>query len=88
MVTQMMVDAARGLGANGAGCLLICTNTMHKMAAVQAAVDIPLLILAMLSPRQFTTAVLPGHYPSHPLPWNKIFTWDICAMPSDSRRGA
>jgi aspartate racemase len=40
----MMVDAARGLEASGAGCLLICTNTMHKMAAeVQAAVDIPLL---------------------------------------------
>ena len=43
-LTQMMVDAARGLEASGAGCLLICTNTMHKMAAeVQAAVDIPLL---------------------------------------------
>ena len=43
-LTQMMVDAARGLEASGAGCLLICTNTMHKMAPeVQAAVDIPLL---------------------------------------------
>ena len=43
-LTRMMVDAARGLEASGAGCLLICTNTMHKMAAeVQAAVDIPLL---------------------------------------------
>ena len=31
-LTQMMVDAARGLEASGAGCLLICTNTMHKMA--------------------------------------------------------
>ena len=43
-LTQKMVDAARGLETSGAGCLLICTNTMHKMAAkVQAAVDIPLL---------------------------------------------
>ena len=43
-LTQMMIDAARGLEAGGAGCLLICSNTMHKMAPeVQAAVDIPLL---------------------------------------------
>ena len=43
-LTQMMVDAARGLEASGAGCLLICTNTMHEMAPeVKAAVDIPLL---------------------------------------------
>ena len=39
----MMVDAARGLEASGAGCLLKCMNTIHKMAAkVQAAVGIPL----------------------------------------------
>ena len=43
-LTRMMIDAARGLEAGGAGCLLICSNTMHKMAPeVQAAVEIPLL---------------------------------------------
>ncbi|ATY31634.1 aspartate/glutamate racemase family protein [Sphingomonas psychrotolerans] len=42
-----MVDAARRLEAVGAEMLLICTNTMHRMAPeVQAAVRIPLLHIA------------------------------------------
>lgn len=42
-----MVDAARKLEAGGAEILLICTNTMHRMAdEVQAAVSIPLLHIA------------------------------------------
>jgi aspartate racemase len=42
-----MVDAARRLEAGGVDVLLICTNTMHRMApAVQAAVGIPLLHIA------------------------------------------
>lgn len=45
--TAAMVDAARNVERGGAECLLICTNTMHKMAAdVQAAVDIPLIHIA------------------------------------------
>ena len=45
--TRRMVYAARNVERGGAKCLLICTNTMHKMAAeVQAAVDIPLLHIA------------------------------------------
>jgi len=45
--TEMMVDAARNLERGGAECLLICTNTMHKMAGdVQAAVSMPLLHIA------------------------------------------
>jgi aspartate racemase len=40
----MLVTAARGLGAAGADVLLICANTMHKVAdEVQAAVGVPLL---------------------------------------------
>jgi aspartate racemase len=43
-LTGMMVDAARALERGGADLLLICTNTMHLMAAdVQAAVATPLL---------------------------------------------
>ena len=46
-VTKLMVDAAQSVERGGAECLLICTNTMHKMAAeVQAAVDIPLIHIA------------------------------------------
>ena len=45
--TQEMVAAARRLEHGGADCLLICTNTMHKMATdVQAAVSVPLLHIA------------------------------------------
>ncbi|GAB4541956.1 MAG: aspartate/glutamate racemase family protein [Roseibium sp.] len=42
--TGMMVAAARNLERGGADCLVICTNTMHKMAGeVETAVGIPLL---------------------------------------------
>ncbi len=42
--TQRMIGAAQQLERGGADCLVICTNTMHKMAAaVQAAISIPLL---------------------------------------------
>ena len=43
---QLLADAARGLEAAGAELLVICTNTMHKVAdRVQAAVEIPVLHL-------------------------------------------
>ena len=45
--TARMVDAARNVEKGGAECVVICTNTMHKMADdVQAAVDIPLIHIA------------------------------------------
>lgn len=45
--TNAMVDAARALERGGADCVVICTNTMHKMAAaVQQSVDIPLIHIA------------------------------------------
>lgn len=45
--TELMVHAAKTLEAGGADVVLICTNTMHKMAKeVQAAVSIPLLHIA------------------------------------------
>jgi aspartate racemase len=44
---QAMISAARQLEAGGADCVLICANTMHKLAdEVQAAVGIPLLHIA------------------------------------------
>lgn len=44
---EVLAAAARSLRAAGADLLLICTNTMHKVAdQVMAAVDIPLLHLA------------------------------------------
>ena len=45
--TRRMVEAARALERGGAACIVICTNTMHRMAAdVQAAVDLPLIHIA------------------------------------------
>jgi aspartate racemase len=50
--TTLMVEAARRVERGGAELLLICTNTMHKMAAeVQAAVSIPLLHIAEATAR-------------------------------------
>jgi len=44
---RMLADAARGLEAAGAELLVLCTNTMHRVAdPVAAAVGIPLLHLA------------------------------------------
>lgn len=44
---ELLAEAAQGLEAAGAELLLMCTNTMHKVAdIVQASVRIPLLHLA------------------------------------------
>ncbi len=46
-LTGIMIDVAKKLEAGGAGCVLICTNTMHKMAEeIQAAISIPLIHIA------------------------------------------
>jgi aspartate racemase len=43
----LLADAARSLAAAGADFLVLCTNTMHKVApAIEAAVPIPLLHIA------------------------------------------
>lgn len=45
--TERMIAAAQALRRAGADLLVICTNTMHKLAEdVQAAVDVPLLHIA------------------------------------------
>jgi aspartate racemase len=45
--TALLADAARGLESAGAEAILICANTMHRMAGeVAAAVDIPLIHVA------------------------------------------
>ncbi|MEV0535965.1 aspartate/glutamate racemase family protein [Kitasatospora sp. NPDC050463] len=44
---EVLADAARSLEAAGAELLLICTNTMHRVAdQVEAAASVPLLHLA------------------------------------------
>ncbi|MCY9516322.1 aspartate/glutamate racemase family protein [Paenibacillus apiarius] len=44
---KMMIEAAQKLQAGGADCIVICTNTMHKMASeVEESASIPLLHIA------------------------------------------
>ncbi|MFX0062452.1 MAG: aspartate/glutamate racemase family protein [Candidatus Hermodarchaeota archaeon] len=46
-LTELMVDAAQRLERSGANLVVICTNTMHKMAdEVQKNINIPLLHIA------------------------------------------
>ena len=46
-LTERMIGATRTLEAGGADAIVICTNTMHRMAeAVEHAVSIPLLHIA------------------------------------------
>jgi aspartate racemase len=44
---EVLAEVAKGLEAGGAELLVVCTNTMHKVAdQIEAAIDIPLLHLA------------------------------------------
>lgn len=56
---QILVDAARSLEAAGADFLVVCTNTMHKVApAIEASVSIPLLHIADATAAEIVAA---GH---------------------------
>lgn len=58
-LTDRMVDAARRVEGAGADLLLICTNTMHKMAPqVEAAITIPLLHIVDPAARRIVDAGL------------------------------
>ncbi|PPJ43858.1 MULTISPECIES: aspartate/glutamate racemase family protein [unclassified Pseudoxanthomonas] len=56
---ELLADAARRVQAAGADLLVLCTNTMHKVAPqMEAAVSIPLLHIADATGAAITTA---GH---------------------------
>jgi aspartate racemase len=56
---QVLAQAARQVEAAGADFLLICTNTMHKVAPqIQAALSIPILHLADATARRIKAAGL------------------------------
>jgi aspartate racemase len=56
---KVLAEVARGLEAGGAELLLICTNTMHKVAdQVQHAVQIPLLHIGDVAAKAVTDAGL------------------------------
>lgn len=44
---ELLVDAARSLEGAGAELIVLCTNTMHKVApAIESAIDVPFIHLA------------------------------------------
>lgn len=46
-IADILSAAAKGLQAAGAGLIIICTNTMHKLAPqIQSAIGVPLLHIA------------------------------------------
>lgn len=52
-LTRLMIEAAQNLEKGGADFILICTNTMHKMAAdVENATSIPLVHIPSGSTRR------------------------------------
>ncbi|QGF29022.1 amino acid racemase (plasmid) [Pantoea eucalypti] len=54
---EIMADAARNLERAGAQFIVLCTNTMHKVAAqISAATDIPLLHIADATGRRIQQA--------------------------------
>jgi aspartate racemase len=54
---SLLADVARAVERAGAGVLVLCTNTMHKVAvAIEAAVDIPLLHIANATAEEIKAA--------------------------------
>ena len=71
-----MIDAAQRLERGGADFLLICTNTMHRMAdQVQSAVGIPLLHIADPTAERIKARASDVSACSAPRsPWNRTST--------------
>jgi aspartate racemase len=54
---SLLAGAAQAVERAGADCLVLCTNTMHKVApAIEAAVRIPLLHIADATAREIVAA--------------------------------
>jgi aspartate racemase len=57
--TELMIDAAKRVESGGADFIIICTNTMHKMAEqVQQGINIPLLHIADATARKIKSQSL------------------------------
>jgi len=56
-VAQILIDAARSIEKGGADFVILCTNTMHKMADdIQANIDIPFLHIADATAQQINAS--------------------------------
>ena len=83
---QRMTEAAISLQRGGAECIVICSNTMHRMAdEVSAAVDLPLLHIADATAAPFAPPVWGGWACwARISPWNKTFIADVWSIASAS----
>jgi aspartate racemase len=71
-LTRQMIDTARRLESGGAEAMLICSNTMHRMAdEVAAAVTVPLIHIG-----DATAAAITAAGSSRPLLLGTRFTMD------------
>lgn len=71
-LTRMMIDTARRLEAGGAEAMLICSNTMHRMAdEVAAAINVPLIHIG-----DATAAAIKAAGSTRPLLLGTRFTMD------------
>ena len=56
-LTQLLIDAAKDLENAGADFIVLCTNTMHKVAEeIQASVQIPLIHIADATAQRIVAA--------------------------------
>jgi aspartate racemase len=59
LLSEAMANASRYLEAGGADCIVLCTNTMHKVAdAIESAVSIPFVCIIDATARAIETSGL------------------------------
>ena len=73
---QILSRAAQSVEAGGADFILICTNTMHKVAdEIQSSISIPLVHIADATAEQLITdGIKRVVYWVQNLRWSKVFT--------------
>lgn len=77
-----MASAAQALERAGAEVLVLCTNTMHKVAdTIEASVTIPLVHIvdsvagAVAASRMRSVGLLGTRFTMEDHPWNRRWVW-------------
>ncbi len=85
---EILAEAAVGLQQAGAEGIVLCTNTMHKVAdAIAAAARFPSCILPMPPEGRLPPKVSAGSRCWAPaIPWSRPFTAVVCRSSLPSRR--
>lgn len=85
---EILAEAAVGLQQAGAEGIVLCTNTMHKVAdAIAARCQVPFLHIADATGRRLPPKVSAGSRCWAPaIPWSRPFTAVVCRSSLPSRR--